>query len=699
MGWRKINIKKLISNVMLVAVTVSTICGVGVPVFAADMADVSSSLSDMELLSELSEPVSVEPDASIVNAETYLSQHVDVRYAKFSQLEPVDILYVKQTFADGNLLSKEVRTIDSLWQENGVYEDAFLMQNQGYAVLYDVDASSDYYVAYANPMVSDTAFVLSDVVFAYADLDGNVLADCIYTEDGLAYVPKKYTKENRNGLGGLNVQVQFLQVSEAFEEESSISSDNPTVDVLVEVSGKAKGKVAATGVAEVNVLSPAISISLGEDKAALKSLSKSELTVFVDNVELEDDAYMYEKDTGNLVISYPASNVHQVSVEIEKKSVLDSAKDLVSSVFTPMTAQAASSSDLNYYGEEWRFGSRPSVGSMAVINTEVQYGGDSSPGSGDNGNAYIPANVTDSVLVSFINYINGGGGSVDLNNLQEGQTLTFICDIRETNTTMTDGNSVSVGLGRCYLQCAHISSPFGDQEDTSNPNQNKGKIRILEVTDEYIIFGLFSTRVTTQTGCGIFKARYVLEAGNLRVTKESGNASVTNGNSKYSLQGAVFNLSNAPGTPVYSANATTNASGVAEWTSVPVGTYVLTETSASKGYDLMSPSSVTITVNGGGWTYIDVNEPPRLGAIEVIKVPKNECMVYQNPNYSLAGAIYQLTLLNDAGNKTATVFTLPATDKNGKTLLGNLPLGTYLLEEIVVPNGYLKAEDQRVTIN
>ena len=185
---------------MLVAVTVSTICGVGVPVFAADMADVSSSLSDMELLSELSEPVSVEPDASIVNAETYLSQHVDVRYAKFSQLEPVDILYVKQTFADGNLLSKEVRTIDSLWQENGVYEDAFLMQNQGYAVLYDADASSDYYVAYANPMVSDTAFVLSDVVFAYADLDGNVLADCIYTEDGLAYVPKKYTKENRNGL-------------------------------------------------------------------------------------------------------------------------------------------------------------------------------------------------------------------------------------------------------------------------------------------------------------------------------------------------------------------------------------------------------------------------------------------------------------------------------------------------------------------
>lgn len=186
--------------------------------------------------------------------------------------------------------------------------------------------------------------------------------------------------------------------------------------------------------------------------------------------------------------------------------------------------------------------------------------------------------------------------------------------------------------------------------------------------------------------------------GSVRVTKESADENATEGNSRYSLSGAKFNLSNAPGTDAYSVTKTTDASGVCSWSNVPEGSYILTEVTASKGY-LKYSQTIRVMVQGDSTTYKTVPEPPQLGAIEVQKEPKNECMVYQNPNYSLAGAVYQMTLLNDAGNKTNKVYTLPATDAKGKTSLRNLPLGTYLLEEIVVPNGYLKAEDQRVTIN
>ena len=83
-----------------------------------------------------------------------------------------------------------------------------------------------------------------------------------------------------------------------------------------------------------------------------------------------------------------------------------------------------------------------------------------------------------------------------------------------------------------------------------------------------------------------FSYRIPKIVGRIGVAKTSGNTAITNGNSNYSLAGAVYtvyrnsNLSEVVGT------ITTDANGYGWLNDIPVGTYYVKETEASPGYSL-----------------------------------------------------------------------------------------------------------------
>lgn len=92
--------------------------------------------------------------------------------------------------------------------------------------------------------------------------------------------------------------------------------------------------------------------------------------------------------------------------------------------------------------------------------------------------------------------------------------------------------------------------------------------------------------------------------GNLEITKTSANPDITNGNSCYSLEGAVYQLKQGE---EVKATLTTNADGWARAEELIAGDYELVEVQAPKGYALNS-GSTPVHITGGETTYKHGND-------------------------------------------------------------------------------------------
>lgn len=83
-------------------------------------------------------------------------------------------------------------------------------------VVYDFNASSDYYVTYANTLMKDSAYTVQDLCVAINSTDGLVAENgYVYDEEtGLLYISKDlYKSENEKDKEIiLYLQVQFMQV-------------------------------------------------------------------------------------------------------------------------------------------------------------------------------------------------------------------------------------------------------------------------------------------------------------------------------------------------------------------------------------------------------------------------------------------------------------------------------------------------------
>ena len=171
--------------------------------------------------------------------------------------------------------------------------------------------------------------------------------------------------------------------------------------------------------------------------------------------------------------------------------------------------------------------------------------------------------------------------------------------------------------------------------------------------------------------------------GSMELSKVSSDPSATNGNSNYSLAGAVYNVYNANWQ--YYGQMTTDASGKATLTNVPAGTYHVLEAKASPGFNLDSCNSNghTVTVTAGQNATFTCREPYKPGILK-LKKASNSTETNGNAYYSLAGAVYGV--YSDYGC-TQRVGTL-TTDASGNTNSIELPAKNYYVKELTPSKGH-----------
>lgn len=175
------------------------------------------------------------------------------------------------------------------------------------------------------------------------------------------------------------------------------------------------------------------------------------------------------------------------------------------------------------------------------------------------------------------------------------------------------------------------------------------------------------------------------ENGTLQIMKSGANPEITAGNENYSLAGAVYILKQND-TIMYTLPET-NESGCATLPGIEVGNYTLEEMTAPPGYAL-SVGTYSVTIENEQTTtvtYADTDiliDTPLVGSVTLNKATTDESLVKDYEAYSLAGALYVLK------QNGATVYTFPATDENGLSERRDIPLGTYVLEEIVASAGH-----------
>lgn len=172
----------------------------------------------------------------------------------------------------------------------------------------------------------------------------------------------------------------------------------------------------------------------------------------------------------------------------------------------------------------------------------------------------------------------------------------------------------------------------------------------------------------------------------INLTKTSANVSITNGDSGYSLAGAVYKIYNSSGTEV--ASITTNSSGKGSSNvKLKNGTYTAVESKAPPGYAL-DTTRHTVRINNADAT-LNVSDVPLIKTVTLTKTSANTSITAGNSNYSLAGAVYDVYEGNSATGTPVATFT---TNSSGKATLSRtlIPNTTYTILERTPPPGYVK---------
>lgn len=161
----------------------------------------------------------------------------------------------------------------------------------------------------------------------------------------------------------------------------------------------------------------------------------------------------------------------------------------------------------------------------------------------------------------------------------------------------------------------------------------------------------------------------------INLTKTSANVSITNGDSGYSLAGAVYKIYNSSGTEV--ASITTDSSGKGT-SSVKLknGTYTAVESKAPPGYAL-DTTRHTVRINNADAT-LNVSDVPLIKTVTLTKTSANTSITAGNSNYSLAGAVYDVYEGNSATGTPVASFT---TNSSGVATLSRklIPNTTYTI--------------------
>ena len=512
--------------------------------------------------------------SQLILDQEYIKANLNEAYvSKGDTLIPKDVILAKNLFANRNSLTSGA-TIDSLWFNT---PEAFIVETDMVFPLYDIDESSNYYVAYVDTMHYDNNSNVEDVCFAYTNLNGEVITDAIYdNETGLVYLPKKYVEENKNGYGIENVQVELLQV---------VDTDTPKATFEAKVTSDVDEfkKLETEGLASVDLLNVKFGINLNIDDEAISNLTASYIKVKVNG--FETDQWTYYTSSGILVLNAMPSTVRTLEIEISQEN-FDNNADRVT--ISGVSYTDTTTADL--FGE-WQVNQTPAVGSTFTIegstNIDVWY---DAWDHDDPRGSYVPEmhvygsgnTLNDATLNKIFDEVLRGNGNLNLNNLTEDNTwLQYdVTMLQDTTVTASDGTQMVIPAGHWYLKCTHGAQTFTTRHyiDPADPHRHdhtyelRGKV--LQTADDYIIVGIVGSTSHSQSGAGIFKISVAGQTGGLEIKKTLG---ATEKNAKIDLSGAKFRLTSKTDPSLQYETNVSGSDGKCRVEGVKFGDYVLSE--------------------------------------------------------------------------------------------------------------------------
>lgn len=280
--------------------------------------------------------------------------------------------------------------------------------------------------------------------------------------------------------------------------------------------------------------------------------------------------------------------------------------------------------------------------------------------------------------------------------------ISFIC----VNSSGTDYGEWASGYNRPINGfCHHVSADVMEHQERlhdvfykvlNNWQSTDGSytyVTILCMTKEQIY--------KKQTGGGVFSlaVKNKPKKGGFTIQKAYNNATLVNGNSSYSLAGAVYKIYSDASCTTEVGSLTTDANGKAATgdESYDAGTYYIKEVTASPGCTLdTTVHSVTVVAGEGASKHVvNSTEPVITGSITVTKQSTLPNITDNNKCYSFEGAQYSVYKTNNNGALSDLVGTITI-GANGSGKLGGLAMRTYYVKETKAPTNESYALDSTI---
>ena len=283
-------------------------------------------------------------------------------------------------------------------------------------------------------------------------------------------------------------------------------------------------------------------------------------------------------------------------------------------------------------------------------------------------------------------------------------------------TTLTDGNGVlsefdfsisGYGVSRDGNYLTIYSSEVNTSPTTGAFTSNSGKVQVNGSCVFWLTENDVDQEFVSEVPFGDPLSAYIKVR-----TENVGYGEITKIDeaSGIKLAGAVYGIYSDSGCTSMVQTVTTDADGYAKSGALVAGTYYVKEVSAPKGY-VLSGKVHTLTVQAGKTMGISVTDKEQRGAITIYK--EGEVLTRWNgSNFvyekrKLPGAAFKVTAGSDIykadGTKVYNQGDLIAenlvTGNDGKVLLSDLPLGTYIVTETKSIEGYtINATPQTVNM-
>ena len=265
----------------------------------------------------------------------YVKKYADKKYVNTDNM-------VMESFVVPVSVGKGVATYNVEKQKDFDVSASNYISGVTYEVpFYDVDKDSDYYVALPDVNMNDANLKSYDIMVAYNNNHAEELSDFFYDRDtSILYVAKKYidspkNKESLDEGKSSPIAVQMNYYFKNLTEKDGNAVFAKTFPAMVLSNGEEKSMEVKTN----SLFDTYISVKTGVKGA-------KDVSVFLNGTlfPVKDDAFAYDPSTGEVVVSITPAVVSSVNIVMDMPNTADKAKSWLKEAFVP-SALASVSSD------------------------------------------------------------------------------------------------------------------------------------------------------------------------------------------------------------------------------------------------------------------------------------------------------------------------------------------------------------------